>query len=163
MTRRIPTLCKYDKSYTADLSTGTFTITEVLLYSGRFRHGHHGLLTNAGIAGLVEGLDGDVEAGILPDDLHRVLVGVEAVHEDQRHVGVVLLVEELDLLDGEVQEGQVVPHGDDGLGPTAAHTSSQAAVELDDHQLVQHPLDGLAAAGLGEAEVGRDLNKCGSQ
>ena len=110
---------------------------------------------------MVEGLDGDVEAGILPDDLHGVLVSVEAVHQDQRHVGVVLLVEELDLLDREVQEGEVVPHRDDGLGATAAHTGAQPAIELDHHQLVQHRLDGRAGGRLGETEVGRDLNNGG--
>ena len=141
------------------LTTTAVIITEVLLYPGGFRHRHHGLLTDAGVAGLVEGLDGDVEAGIFPDDLHRVLVSVEAVHQDQRHVGVVLLVEELDLLDGEVQEGEIVPHRDDGLGPTAAHAGTQPAIELDHHQLVQHALDGRAGGGLGETEVGSDLNK----
>ena len=69
--------------------------------------GGHGLLADAGVAALVEGADGDVEAGVLPDDLHGVLVRVEAVHEDEGHVGVVLLVEELYLLHGQVQERQV--------------------------------------------------------
>ena len=69
--------------------------------------GSHGLLADAGVAALVEGADGDVEAGVLPDDLHGVLVRVEAVHEDEGHVGVVLLVEVLYLLHGQVQERQV--------------------------------------------------------
>ena len=44
---------------------------------------------------------------VLPDDLVSVLVSVEAVHEDQGHVGRVLLVEELYLLHRQVQEGQI--------------------------------------------------------
>ena len=52
-------------------------------------------------------MDVDIEAGVLPDDLVRVLVRVEAVHEDQGHVGRVLLVEELYLLHRQVQEGQI--------------------------------------------------------
>ena len=80
--------------------------------------GGHGLLADAGVAALVEGADGDVEAGVLPDDLHGVLVRVEAVHEDEGHVGVVLLVEELNLLHRQVQERQVGPHRDHRLGTT---------------------------------------------
>ena len=52
-------------------------------------------------------MDVDIEAGVLPDDLVGVLVRVEAVHEDQGHVGRVLLVEELNLLNCQVQEGQI--------------------------------------------------------
>ena len=139
------------------LTTTAVIITEVLLYPGGFRHRHHGLLTDAGVAGLVEGLDGDVEAGIFPDDLHRVLVSVEAVHQDQRHVGVVLLVEELDLLDGEVQEGEVVPHWDDGLWSAAAHAGAQAAIQLDHDQLLQHPLDALLVLRQWQLSVRSDL------
>merc|ERR1719225_1043143 len=101
----------------------------------------------------IEGGDAHIEPGIFPYNLVRVLVSVEAVHQDQRDVGAVLLVKELDLLDGEVEEGQVVPHRDDGLGATAAHAGAQAAIELDDHQLVQHPLDGGRVLGPGEVAV----------
>ena len=59
------------------------------------------------VSGLVKGVDADVKAGVLPDDLVSVLVRVEAVHEDQGHVGRVLLVEELYLLHRQVQEGQI--------------------------------------------------------
>ena len=72
----------------------------------------HGLLADAGVAALVEGADGDVEAGVLPDDLHGVLVRVEAVHEDEGHVGGILLVKVLYLLHRQVQERQVGPHRD---------------------------------------------------
>ena len=77
---------------------------------------HQALPVDAGVARLVEGRDGDVEAGILPDDLVSVLVRVEAVHEDQGHIGGVLLVEELNLLHRQVQERQVGPHRDHRLG-----------------------------------------------
>ena len=64
-------------------------------------------LVYPGISGLVKGVDTDIEAGVLPDDLVSVLICIEAVHEDQRHIGGVLLVEELNLLNCQVQEGQI--------------------------------------------------------
>ena len=138
------------------------------------RHRHQALLVDPRVAGLVEGADAHVEPGIFPamnvrtgllslpgldspDDLVGVLVRVEAVHQDQGHVGVVPLVEELDLLDGEVEEGEVVPHGNDRLGAAAAHAGAETSVELDDDKLIQHGLDGLAGTRLGETRVGQDL------
>ena len=70
-------------------------------------YGGHRLLVYSRIAALVECPDGDVEARVLPDDLVGVLVRVEAVHEDQGHVGGILLVEKLNLLNCQVQEGQI--------------------------------------------------------
>ena len=64
-------------------------------------------LVYPGISGLVECVDADIEARVLPDDLVSVLVCVKAVHENQGHVGGVLLVEELYLLHCQVQEGQI--------------------------------------------------------
>ena len=69
--------------------------------------GNHHLLFDAGVAALVECPDGDDEARVLSYDLVSVLVCVEAVHEDQGHVGRVLLVEELNLLHRQVQVGQI--------------------------------------------------------
>ena len=43
------------------------------------------------------------------------------VHEDERYVGVVCLVEVLDLLDRQVEEGQVVPHRYHRLWTTNTH------------------------------------------
>ena len=79
-------------------------------------------LVYPGVSGLVEGVDGDVEARVLSDDLVGVLVRVEAVHEDQGHVGRVLLVEELYLLNCQVQEGQIRAHGDHWLGAAEIKT-----------------------------------------
>ena len=79
----------------------------IIFNSGGLGHWHHGFLADPGVAALVECPDGDVEARVLPDDLVSVLVRVEAVHEDQGHVGGVLLVEELYLLHRQVQEGQI--------------------------------------------------------
>ena len=70
-------------------------------------NGRHCLLADPRIAALVECPDGDVEAGILPDDLHGVLVCIEAVHQNQRNIGRIFLVEILNLLDCQVKEGQV--------------------------------------------------------
>ena len=49
------------------------------------------------VAALVEGDDADVEARVLPDDLLRVLVRVERVHEDEGNVAAERLVQALDL------------------------------------------------------------------
>jgi hypothetical protein len=55
--------------------------------------------------GLVEGEDVDVVTLVLLDDVGRVLVGVEGVHEHEGDVDVVRAVEELDLTDGQVEGG----------------------------------------------------------
>ena len=78
--------------------------------------GHERLLVDPGVSALVEGEDAHAEAGVLLDDLVGLLVRVERVHEDEGHVGVVLLVERLDLLHGQVEEGQVVAEGNHGFG-----------------------------------------------
>ena len=59
--------------------------------------GHQRLLVDPRVAALVEGDDPDVEAGVLPDDLLRVLVRVERVHEDEGHVRAERLVQALNL------------------------------------------------------------------
>ena len=63
-------------------------------------------------------MDGDPHGLVLPDEPGGVLLGEEGVHEDERHVGVVGGVEVLQLLHGQVQGGEVVPHGD-GAGRPA--------------------------------------------
>ena len=45
---------------------------------------------DAGEAGLVEAVNGEVVQGVLPDDLDRFLIGFEGVHEDEGHVHTVL-------------------------------------------------------------------------
>ena len=101
-----------------------------------------------------------------------VLVRVEAVHEDQGHVGVVLLVEVLYLLNRQVQECQIRPHGNHRLRTTenmfevkiffyrtyyysspATHGGAQTSIEFDHHQLVQHRTQRLLVSRLGQAGV----------
>ena len=103
--------------------------------------GQQGLLVDAREAGLVEGQDLDAHLAVLLDQLVRLLVGVEGVHQHERDVGVVLLVQLLDLLHCDVQEGEAVPHCDGGLGSLAAHGGAEAAVELDHHQLFEERFD----------------------
>ena len=55
------------------------------------------LLVDAGKARLVERQDLDAQLAVPLDHVLRVLVGVEGVHEDEGDVGVVLLVQILDL------------------------------------------------------------------
>ena len=49
------------------------------------------------VSGLVEGQDPNPESGVLADQLEGLLVGVERVHQDQRNVRVVTLVEPFNL------------------------------------------------------------------
>ena len=49
----------------------------------------------SGVPGLVEGADLDLHVRVLAQDLLGVLVGVERVHEHERHVGAVRLVQVL--------------------------------------------------------------------
>lgn len=124
----------------------------VVLGSGEER-----VLEDTGVAGLVEGHDIDVVALVLLDDGLGVGVGVERVHQDERHVNVVGAVEVLDLADGEIQEGHAVTDLNDGLGTDAAHGGTETTIKLDDGQLVEE-LDGL---GVGELVVVDDLARVG--
>ena len=70
-------------------------------------YGQQRLLVNSWIARLIEGQDAHLQARVLFDDLVCLLVGVERVHENEGDVGIVLLVQGLDLLHSQVQEGLV--------------------------------------------------------
>ena len=63
-------------------------------------------------------MDRHSEAGVLPHQPGGVLLRQEGVHEDEGHVGVVGPVQVLDLLDCQVQGGQIVSHGDCAGGTT---------------------------------------------
>ncbi|GMT17579.1 hypothetical protein PFISCL1PPCAC_8876, partial [Pristionchus fissidentatus] len=117
--------------------------------------GHERLLVDAWVARLAEGVDGDLDIGVLLEQLLRVVVSVERVHEHQRHVNVVRLVQRLNLLHRQVEEGEVIAHRDDRLGPLAAHRRAETSVELDDHQLVEHGGDGRLVV-VGQLAVGSD-------
>lgn len=43
----------------------------------------------------------------------------------------------LDLLDGQIQEGILVTDTNQALGPFAAHAGSQTSIQLHNHQLIQ--------------------------
>lgn len=53
----------------------------------------------------------------------------------------------LDLLDRQVEEGQVVTDGNDRFGTLATHGGAQTTVELDDHQFVEHGLNLILGRG----------------
>ena len=57
--------------------------------------GREGLPVDARVLALVEGVDLDVEAGVLAEDLLRVLVSVERVHQHQRNFAVERVVQML--------------------------------------------------------------------
>ena len=99
--------------------------------------GEKRVLKDTWVAGLVEGEDVDVVALVLLDDAGGVGVGVERVHEHERHVDVVRAVEELNLADRQIEEGHAVAHLDHGFWPDAAHGGTQTAIELEDCELVQ--------------------------
>ena len=105
-----------------------------------------------------------------------VLVRVEAVHEDEGHVGVVLLVEVFYLLNRQVQECQIRPHGNHRLRTTenmfevkiffyrtdydsspATHGGTETSVELDHHELVEHGADSRRVVRGVQLRVGQDL------
>lgn len=62
----------------------------------------------------------------------------------------------LNLLHGQVEEGELGAHGDDRLWPVAAHGGAQATVELHHHQLVEHGVQ-LLRRGLLQGAVVADL------
>jgi hypothetical protein len=66
-----------------------------LIRGGTTGDGEERVLVDTGVSGLVEGEDLDVVVGILLDDALGVLVGVERVHENERHVDLVFLIEVL--------------------------------------------------------------------
>ena len=63
---------------------------------------------------------------------HGVAGGAEAVHEDQRQRGVVLLAEVEHLAGDDVEEREPAAHAEQRLGAVHAHRGAEAAVELDD-------------------------------
>jgi hypothetical protein len=65
--------------------------------------------------GLVEGEDVDVVTLVLLDDVGRVLVGVEGVHEHEGDVDVVRAVEEEEEEDGERREEEEEKEEEEGV------------------------------------------------
>lgn len=123
-----------------------------LVRVGVLGDGEERLLVDTGVAGLVEGEDGDVVVLVLLDDALGVLVGVERVHEDEGNVDVVLLVEVLNLTDREVEEGHALTNLNDRLGADTAHGGAETTVELEDSELVKD-----RRVDIGEDLVGADL------
>lgn len=104
--------------------------------------GEERVLVDSGVSGLVEGEDVDVVALVLLDDGRGIVVGVERVHQDERHVRVISAVQVLDLSHGKVQEGHAITDLNDGLGANATHGSTETTIQLQNSQLVQE-LDSL--------------------
>lgn len=75
-----------------------------LLALGRGGAWEKRLLVDSRVSRLLEGEDVDVVVLVLLDDSRSVLVGVERVHEDERHVDVVLGVEVLESANTRVME-----------------------------------------------------------
>ena len=75
-----------------------------LLALGRGGAWEERLLVDSRVSRLLEGEDVDVVVLVLLDDPRSVLVGVERVHEDERHVDVVLGVEVLVLVNARGME-----------------------------------------------------------
>lgn len=121
--------------------------------------GQQRLLVEPRVARLVKRQDTNPESGIFLDDLLRLLVGVERVHQDQGHVRVKGLVQVLDLLHSQVQKGQVIPDDDHGFGSGTAHGGAKAAVKLDHDELLQHGLDGLLGLGLLQGFIVQNLEE----
>ena len=148
-----------------------------LLCPPRLGNGHQTLFVYTRISRLVECVDTNIETRIfseiqtwlvstyfhllistkVPDYFVSVLVCVEAVHQNQRNIGIIFLVEILNLLNCQVKEGQVWSHWYHRFRSTAAHRGPQTSIELDDHQLVQHLLDGGLGLRCVQVTIGQDL------
>lgn len=146
--------------------------------------GEQRVLVDPRVPALVEGVDLHPVVFVLLQDLLRVLVRVEGVHEDERHVGVegfVQMLKEknarslphfsqemvaspslmrlhLDLLHRQVQEGVLAAHADQALGALAAHAGPQAAVQFDHGQLVEAGADVVGETLRPDPLVGTDLS-----
>lgn len=92
-------------------------------------------------------------AVILLDNVGSVVVGVERVHEKERDVDFVRLIEELDLTDGEIEEGHSITNFNDRLGADATHGSTKTTIELENGKLAEE----LNCIGIGEILILNDL------
>ena len=120
--------------------------------------GEEGFFVDSWEAVLVEHFDVDLAVVVLSEDLSGVFFGVERVHQDQRDVRLVGLVQVLDLLNSQVQKVQSRSDGNHRLGSSAAHGSTETTVELDDDQLVEEGFFLALGAGGDHVRVWLDLN-----
>jgi hypothetical protein len=111
------------------------------------------ILEDTWVSGLVEGADINLVSLVLLDDVLSVIVGVEGVHEDEWNVDVVLLVEVLDLTNGQIEERHAIANLNDRLWTDATHGGTKTTVELEDRKLAK---DGSIWLW-GEVIIGNDL------
>lgn len=88
--------------------------------------------------------------GVSVEDGGGVIGGGEAVHEQQGEGGVVFAAEVEDLAADEVEEGEAVFDGEEGLGAVESHAGAEATVEFDEEGVGK----GAASGGFGGVEVG---------
>ena len=81
--------------------------------------------------------DVGLELVVARERRQRVLAGVEAVHQHERQPRAVTASQVEHLAHDDVEEGVAVLGLDQRLRPCHAHARPEAAVELDDHRLVQ--------------------------
>lgn len=101
------------------------------------RYGQQRILEDSRVSRLVERQDVDVVALIFLNDVLCILVGVERVHEDERHVDVIGAVEIFDLAHREIKEGHTLAYLDDGLWTDTSHGGTETTVEFEDRELVE--------------------------
>ena len=104
---------------------------------GRLGSGEKRVLENTGVLGLVEGHNVNVVTLVFLDDVGSVGVGVEGVHEDERHIDIICAVEVLNLSDRQIEEGHAVTDFDDGLGANTTHGGTETSIKLEDGELVE--------------------------
>ena len=78
-------------------------------------------LYNAGETALVELLNATPRRLVFPQQSLGVNVGAETVHQDQRHINIMCLVQEFALFNTHVEEGLIVAHRYRAFGTITSH------------------------------------------
>lgn len=101
------------------------------------RYREQRILEDSRISRLVERQDVDVVTFIFLDDILGVLVGIERVHEDERHVHIVGAVEIFDLSYREIEKRHALTNLNDGLRTNASHGRAKTTIQFENSELVE--------------------------
>lgn len=96
-----------------------------------------GVFEDFGVFWLVKGKNVDVMIFIFFDNCCGIIVGVERVYEENGDVGVVVVVEVFDLVDGYVKERYVIMDFDDWFGINVIYGGIEIIVEFENSKFVE--------------------------